>query len=65
MGGCLFLDEAYALASQEEGSRGKASSSYASEAIRTLLIEVENDRNRVMVVLAGYKYEMQASCNGC
>jgi hypothetical protein len=58
MGGCLFLDEAYALASQEEGSRGKASSSYASEAIRTLLTEVENNRNRVMVVLAGYKDKM-------
>eukprot|EP01051_Picozoa_sp_SAG22_P015598 SAG22_NODE_2061_length_3062_cov_69.961721_2_plen_810_part_01 len=59
IGGCLFLDEAYALASQEEGRRGAASSSFASEAIRTLLTEVENNRSRVMVVLAGYHDKMK------
>eukprot|EP01050_Picozoa_sp_SAG11_P004059 SAG11_NODE_249_length_11637_cov_3.320073_4_plen_186_part_00 len=59
LGGCLFLDEAYALASQEEGRSGSASSSYAGEAIRTLLTEVENNRSRVMVVLAGYKDKMK------
>ena len=59
IGGCLFLDEAYALASQDEGRSGSASSQYASEAIRTLLTEVENNRSRVMVVLAGYKDKMK------
>ena len=51
MGGCLFLDEAYALA----GSDGD---SFSGEAVRTLLTEVENNRTRLMVVLAGYKDKM-------
>lgn len=55
----FLQDEAYALASQDEGRSGSASSSFASEAIRTLLTEVENNRSRVMVVLAGYKDKMK------
>ena len=51
MGGCLFLDEAYALA--EGGNDG--GDVYAQEAIRTLLTEVENNRTNLMVVFAGYK----------
>ena len=46
MGGCLFLDEAYALAGDD---------TFSGEAIRTLLTEVENNRTGLMVVLAGYR----------
>lgn len=49
MGGCLFIDEAYALA---EGDK------FSAEAVRTLLTEVENNRTSVLVIFAGYKEEM-------
>ena len=51
MGGCLFLDEAYALADN-------GGDSFSGEAVRTLLTEVENNRTALMVVLAGYKDKM-------
>eukprot|EP01051_Picozoa_sp_SAG22_P008285 SAG22_NODE_622_length_8493_cov_196.309864_7_plen_1412_part_00 len=54
MGGCLFLDEAYALADGEGGS-----DTFAKEAVRTLLTEVENNRTGILVVLCGYKDKMQ------
>merc|ERR1719420_267083 len=50
MGGCLFLDEAYALANGDK---------FSNEAIRMLLTEVENHRTEVLVVLAGYEDKMQ------
>merc|ERR550537_1325834 len=49
-GGCLFLDEAYALANGDK---------FSGEAIRTLLTEVENNRTDVLVILAGYDDKMQ------
>jgi hypothetical protein len=51
MGGCLFLDEAYALV--DGGGDG-----FSSEAVRTLLTEVENNRTNLLVVLAGYEDKM-------
>lgn len=51
MGGCLFLDEAYALV--DGGGDG-----FSSEAVRTLLTEVENNRTNLLVVLAGYADKM-------
>merc|ERR1719158_1455208 len=50
VGGCLFLDEAYALASGDH---------FSDEAIRMLLTEVENHRTEVLVVLAGYEDKME------
>jgi hypothetical protein len=50
MGGCLFLDEAYALAGKDE---------FSQEAVRTLLTEVENNRTSVLIILAGYRDKMQ------
>merc|ERR1712084_139385 len=49
VGGCLFLDEAYALANGDK---------FSGEAIRMLLTEVENHRTDVLVVLAGYQDKM-------
>ncbi|MBE5939414.1 MAG: AAA family ATPase [Lachnospiraceae bacterium] len=51
MGGILFIDEAYALSQGENDSFGQ-------EAIDTLVSEMENNRNRLMVILAGYSDEM-------
>ena len=51
MGGCLFIDEAYALS----GGDGDA---FSGEAVRTLLTEVENNRTNLLVVLAGYEDKM-------
>lgn len=49
VGGCVFLDEAYALANGDK---------FSNEAIRMLLTEVENHRSEVLVVLAGYEDKM-------
>lgn len=50
--GILFIDEAYALA--EDGGKG-----YGGEAIATLLKRMEDDRSRLIVVVAGYTEEMK------
>jgi hypothetical protein len=54
LGGCLFIDEAYALV--DGGGDG-----FSSEAVRTLLTEVENNRTNLLVVLAGYEDRMITS----
>lgn len=50
--GVLFIDEAYSLV-QGGGN------DYGQEAISTLLKRMEDDRNRLVVVLAGYSEEMK------
>jgi len=50
--GVLFIDEAYSLVSKSENDYGK-------EAIATLLKRMEDDRDRLVVILAGYSLEMQ------
>lgn len=50
-GGILFVDEAYDLASGGENDFGK-------EAIATLIQEMENNRDRLVVIFAGYTNEM-------
>ncbi len=50
--GVLFLDEAYAL------SRGESDSDFGREAIDTLVPMMENQRQRLVVILAGYSREM-------
>jgi SpoVK/Ycf46/Vps4 family AAA+-type ATPase len=56
-GGCLFLDEAYALCDTRDGASG-GGDSFSREAIRTLLTEVENNRTNLMCVMAGYRDKM-------
>lgn len=53
MGGVLFVDEAYALASDT------AAGDYGHEAIATLLKAMEDYRGKFCVILAGYKEKMQ------
>ena len=50
--GILFIDEAYSLVSQD------AQDPYGNEAVQTLLKRAEDDRNRLVVILAGYPDEM-------
>ena len=54
LGGVLFIDEAYAL-HNESYSGGDA---FGSEAVATLLKRAEDDRDRLVVVLAGYTEDM-------
>ena len=49
LGGVLFIDEAYML----------ADSGYGKEAIATLLKRMEDDRDHLVVILAGYTNEMR------
>jgi len=54
LGGVLFIDEAYALYNQGY-SGGDA---FGSEAVATLLKRAEDDRDRLVIVLAGYTADM-------
>lgn len=52
MDGVLFIDEAYSLVTN-------SSNDYGKEAIATLLKRMEDDRERLVVILAGYTKEMK------
>lgn len=52
--GVLFVDEAYAIVTP--GPEG--SNKYGEEAINTLLARMENDRDRLVVIVAGYPDDM-------
>jgi SpoVK/Ycf46/Vps4 family AAA+-type ATPase len=54
LGGVLFIDEAYAL--YNVGYSG--GDAYGSEAVATLLKRAEDDRERLVIVLAGYPADM-------
>lgn len=51
-GSVLFIDEAYSLIDDRNGS-------YGDEAINTLVQEMENHRDNVLVIFAGYPREME------
>ncbi|MEW2125593.1 AAA family ATPase [Streptomyces sp. NPDC007259] len=49
--GVLFIDEAYGLSDQRDG--------FGDEAIQALLARMENDRARLVVIVAGYPDKMR------
>lgn len=51
-GGILFIDEAYSLVDDRDGS-------YGDEAINTIVQEMENHRDDVVVIFAGYPDKME------
>lgn len=55
-GGVLFIDEAYTLAGDDSHSIG--TDSYRKEAVNTLIAEMENHRDDMIIIMAGYKDEM-------
>ena len=54
MGGVLFIDEAYSLADTGQGS----SDSYSKECIDTLCEALSDHKEKLMVIIAGYKEEL-------
>ena len=54
MGGVLFIDEAYSL--NNVGYDG--GDAFGAEAVQTLLKRAEDDRDRLVIVLAGYPADM-------
>ncbi|MBU6410404.1 MAG: AAA family ATPase, partial [Verrucomicrobia bacterium] len=50
--GILFIDEAYSLA-------GRGSQDFGGEAVETLLKRMEDDRERLIVIVAGYNEPMK------
>lgn len=51
LGGVLFIDEAYSLYDERQ--------SYGAECISTLIKEMEDQRDNLCVIMAGYKNEME------
>ena len=56
LGGILFIDEAYSIASYIQDEAGR---DYGTECIATLLKGMEDNRDNLCVILAGYTREMQ------
>ncbi|NUT39885.1 MAG: AAA family ATPase [Thermoactinospora sp.] len=54
LGGVLFIDEAYSLINSADGQPDR----FGSEAVQTLLKRAEDDRERLIIILAGYEQEM-------
>ena len=56
LGGVLFIDEAYTLAQDVKRENG-----FGAKAINTLLKEMEDHREELVVILAGYTNEMDSN----
>ncbi|MBU8819267.1 type VII secretion AAA-ATPase EccA [Mycolicibacterium goodii] len=52
--GALFIDEAYTLVQERDGRPDP----FGTEALNTLLARMENDRDRLVVIIAGYEQEI-------
>ena len=55
IGGVLFIDEAYSLVNDGEGHGDR----FGNEAVQALLKRAEDDRDNLIVILAGYQRQME------
>jgi SpoVK/Ycf46/Vps4 family AAA+-type ATPase len=56
LGGVLFIDEAYSLVNDGDGQGDR----FGSEAVQTLLTRAEDDRENLIIILAGYERQMES-----
>ncbi|MBV9450479.1 MAG: AAA family ATPase [Streptosporangiaceae bacterium] len=56
LGGVLFIDEAYSLINEGDGQADR----FGAEAVQTLLKRAEDDRQNVIIILAGYEKQMES-----
>jgi SpoVK/Ycf46/Vps4 family AAA+-type ATPase len=55
LGGVLFIDEAYSLVNEGDGQADR----FGSEAVQALLTRAEDDRDNLIIILAGYERQME------
>jgi len=55
LGGVLFIDEAYSLVNEGDGQSDR----FGIEAVQTLLKRAEDDREHLIIILAGYEQQME------
>jgi SpoVK/Ycf46/Vps4 family AAA+-type ATPase len=54
-GGVLFIDEAYSLVNEGDGQADR----FGNEAVQALLKRAEDDRDNLVIILAGYEKQME------
>ncbi|HEY2518606.1 MAG TPA: AAA family ATPase [Streptosporangiaceae bacterium] len=55
LGGVLFIDEAYSLVNEGDGQSDR----FGIEAVQTLLKRAEDERENLIIILAGYEQQME------
>ena len=55
LGGVLFIDEAYSLVNEGDGQGDR----FGNEAVQALLKRAEDDRDDLVIILAGYERQME------
>jgi len=60
LGGVLFIDEAYSLVNESDGQGDR----FGNEAVQALLKRAEDDRENLIIILAGYERQMDAFLSG-
>ncbi len=56
IGGVLFIDEAYSLVNEGDGQGDR----FGNEAVQALLKRAEDDRDDLVIILAGYERQMES-----
>ena len=56
LGGVLIIDEAYSLVNEGDGQSDR----FGNEAVQVLLKRAEDDRDRLVIILAGYERQMES-----